>query len=272
MQSSSGQLKELYIAINFTSNDHYTNMLIFIIASATIFQSFNVVDFYFQSKVLSKYVVYANILTLSISTIIKITLLLNEAPLIAFAWVVLFDSFVLAKYGIGFDGLLHSYDCEHILEEEMENAFIDKIRQIILDHLDDEKFGVSQLASEIGWSRSHTFKKVKSVTGISANQFIKETRLQEAVKLILNSNLTASEISYKVGFSSPSYFNKCFSKYYGITPGEYKEKPIQKSFDQQVSPSGVKKFQFALYFFGLIFNKISNIPVNSTATLKPTAI
>ena len=86
----------LAIAINFTSNDHYTNTLIFIIASATIFQSFNVVDIYFQSKVLSKYVVYANIISLFFSSLIKIGLILNEAPLIAFAWVVLFDSFILA--------------------------------------------------------------------------------------------------------------------------------------------------------------------------------
>lgn len=87
----------LAIAINFTSNDGYTNTLIFIIASATIFQSFNVVDFYFQSKVMSKYVVYANIISLLISSIIKVILILNEASLISFAWVVLFDSFVLAS-------------------------------------------------------------------------------------------------------------------------------------------------------------------------------
>lgn len=86
----------LAIAVNFTSNDNYTNTLIFIIASATIFQSFNVVDMYFQSKVLSKYVVYANVISLLMSSIIKIILILNEAPLIAFAWVVLFDSIVLA--------------------------------------------------------------------------------------------------------------------------------------------------------------------------------
>jgi len=91
-----GVLVILSIAVNFTSNDQYTNILVFIIASATIFQSFNVIDFYFQSKVLSKYVVYANIISLFISSIIKIALILNDAPLIAFAWVVLFDSFVLA--------------------------------------------------------------------------------------------------------------------------------------------------------------------------------
>ena len=86
----------LTIAIQFTSNDNSTNYLVFIIASATIFQSFNVVDFYFQSKVLSKYVVYANVISLFITSLIKVTLILNDAPLIAFAWVVLFDSFVLA--------------------------------------------------------------------------------------------------------------------------------------------------------------------------------
>ena len=85
----------LAIAINFTSNDTYTNTLIFIIASATIFQSFNVIDLYFQSKVMSKFVVYANIISLFLSSIVKITLILNKAPLVAFAWVILFDSFVL---------------------------------------------------------------------------------------------------------------------------------------------------------------------------------
>jgi len=93
----------LSVAVNFTSNDSYTNTIVFIVASATIFQSFNVVDMYFQSKVLSKYVVFANIISLIASSLAKITLILSEAPLIAFAWVVLFDSFVLAA------GLVYYY-------------------------------------------------------------------------------------------------------------------------------------------------------------------
>jgi len=86
----------LAIAINFTSNDTYTNILIFIIASATIFQSFNVIDFYFQSKVMSKYVVFANTFSLFVSSLVKILLIINNAPLIAFALVVVFDSIILA--------------------------------------------------------------------------------------------------------------------------------------------------------------------------------
>ena len=86
----------LAITVTFTSNDATTNSIIFIIASATIFQSFNVVDIYFQSRVMSKFVVYTNVISLFLSSLIKIVLILNEAPLMAFAWVVLFDSFILA--------------------------------------------------------------------------------------------------------------------------------------------------------------------------------
>lgn len=91
-----GVLIVLAIAIHFTSNDSYTNTLVFIIASATIFQAFNVIDMYFQAKVMSKFVVYANVISLFISSLIKVVLILYEAPLIAFAWTVLFDSAVLA--------------------------------------------------------------------------------------------------------------------------------------------------------------------------------
>jgi O-antigen/teichoic acid export membrane protein len=87
----------LFFAVSFQSNGDQTNLLIFIIASSTVFQSFNVIDFYFQSKVLSKYVVYSNVFSLLLSSTFKIILILNEAPLISFAYVILFDSIVLAS-------------------------------------------------------------------------------------------------------------------------------------------------------------------------------
>lgn len=86
----------LWIGVQFTSNDSYTNLLIFIIASGTIFQSFNVIDFYYQSTVMSKYVAFANTITLAISSIIKIVLILNHASLLAFALVGIFDTMLLA--------------------------------------------------------------------------------------------------------------------------------------------------------------------------------
>jgi len=86
----------LSIAVSFMSNDNYTNTLFFIIASATLFQTFNIIDFYFQSKVLSRYIVYANTIGLLISSLIKVVLIVNKAPLLSFAWVILFDSVILA--------------------------------------------------------------------------------------------------------------------------------------------------------------------------------
>lgn len=85
----------LAIAVKLSDQDSLTTLLIFIIASATVFQSFNVIDLYFQANVLSKYVVYANIISLLISSMVKIWLVINEAPLLYFAYSILFDSFVL---------------------------------------------------------------------------------------------------------------------------------------------------------------------------------
>jgi len=85
----------LVIAIQFTDNNILENTLIFIVGSASIFQSFNVIDFYFQSKVISRYVVYSNIISLLLSSILKIVFILNNAPLVYFAYIVLFDSIIL---------------------------------------------------------------------------------------------------------------------------------------------------------------------------------
>jgi len=98
----------LAISVFFQSGDYQTNLLIFIIASATVFQSFNVIDFYFQSIVLSKYVVYSNIFSLLLSSLFKIILILNNAPLVTFSYVVLFDSLVLASGYIYFYIRKHS--------------------------------------------------------------------------------------------------------------------------------------------------------------------
>jgi len=85
----------LALAVFFTGNTSFENILIFIVASAVIFQSFNVVDLYFQSKVLSKYVVYANVISLLITSVIKVFLILTNSSLIYFAIVILVDSLVL---------------------------------------------------------------------------------------------------------------------------------------------------------------------------------
>lgn len=105
----------------------------------------------------------------------------------------------------------------------MNTNFIDKVRNSILKNIENETFSVSDLAKELGYSRSQLLRKIKASTGKSVNKFICQIRLEESVKLLQQENLTSSEIAFKVGFSSPSYFNKCFLEHYGVTPLEYRK-------------------------------------------------
>ena len=101
-----------------------------------------------------------------------------------------------------------------------ENDFLRKITEIIDENISNEQFGVSELADRIGMSRSNLLRKVKSSTNLSVSQFINQVRLKKAMEMLKDSSLRVSEISYQVGFSSPSYFIKCFRDHYGYPPGE----------------------------------------------------
>ena len=105
-----------------------------------------------------------------------------------------------------------------------EKAFLENLKEIIGRNCSNEQFGVSELAQEIGMSRSNLLRKVKKMTGLSVAQFIRQIRLIESRKLLLDTEATVSEIAYQVGFSSPSYYIKCFREYYGYPPGEAKDR------------------------------------------------
>lgn len=108
----------------------------------------------------------------------------------------------------------------------MSSNFIDEVRNIVISNLTNENFSVRELASSLNLSSSQTLRKVKAATGKSVNQYIRELRLEQAAKLLKETDFNASEIAYQVGFNSASYFNKTFSKYFGIAPGEYKTRSI----------------------------------------------
>ena len=100
------------------------------------------------------------------------------------------------------------------------NDFLSKVTGIIEENISNERFGVSELAQETGMSRSNLLRKIQKVTKLSVSQFIRQVRLKKAMEILRQSSSTVSEVSYKVGFSSTSYFVKCFHDYYGYPPGE----------------------------------------------------
>ena len=102
----------------------------------------------------------------------------------------------------------------------MENDFLKKLESVLDEHLSEENFGVSELAEAVAMSRSNLLRKIKRLTGLSASQYIRNVRLARAKELLKDGSLNVSEVSYKVGFGSTSYFIKCFRELYGIPPGE----------------------------------------------------
>ncbi len=106
----------------------------------------------------------------------------------------------------------------------MGQEFLKKAVEIVLKNLNNPHFGVTELAQEMGISHSVLLRKLKALTGKSANRLIREIRLQRAMELIQHEGLTASEASHQTGFSSPAYFSNCFHEHFGYTPGEVKKK------------------------------------------------
>ena len=119
----------------------------------------------------------------------------------------------------------------------MDQVLIEKLNKILEVNLDKEDFGVKELAFEAGLSRSQLHRKLQSIKGKSTSKFICEFRLKKAMEMLQNNVATASEIAYRVGFSSPTYFNTCFHDCYGYPPGEAKirnPKDVDHNEDEQV--------------------------------------
>ena len=90
------------------------------------------------------------------------------------------------------------------------DSLIQKLEKIVFANLDNENFGVEELIREAGISEFKIRQKLKSVEGKTINQFILGIRLGKAMELLQQGDLTASEVAFRIGFSSASYFNKCF--------------------------------------------------------------
>lgn len=117
-----------------------------------------------------------------------------------------------------------------------ENDFLAKITQIIEENISNEQFGVSELADAISMSRSNLLRKVKKLSNLSVSQFIRNVRLKHAKEMLEETSFTVSEISYKVGFGSPSYFIKCFGELYGYPPGEAGKKELIEPEEEETPP------------------------------------
>jgi signal transduction histidine kinase/AraC-like DNA-binding protein/CheY-like chemotaxis protein/ABC-type xylose transport system substrate-binding protein len=108
--------------------------------------------------------------------------------------------------------------------KKIDRKFVSEFSSIVESNIANENFGVDDICKEIGISRIQLYRKVKAVLGLNVNDYILSVRMQKAKYLLLNEDLTISEISFKVGFSSQAYFSTVFKSKIGFTPSEFKAK------------------------------------------------
>ncbi len=103
----------------------------------------------------------------------------------------------------------------------IEDAFMNKIRKTLIEHLHEEYYSIHQLCREIGMSRTQLYRKFNSLSDQTVSLYFRALRLQKAKELLLNSELTVSEVAYRTGFKNISHFSKVFKEEFNVCPSKY---------------------------------------------------
>lgn len=103
----------------------------------------------------------------------------------------------------------------------IDKSFMDKFRKIVEDNIMDAELNVDEIGRLLGLSRVQLYRKIKSLTNYAPSDLIRNIRLKAAKQLFIQSEKSISEVAYDTGFTSPSYFTKCFKEYFSESPTEF---------------------------------------------------
>ncbi|MBX2874678.1 MAG: response regulator [Saprospiraceae bacterium] len=109
----------------------------------------------------------------------------------------------------------------------LENVFLEKLQQFILDHIDDTQLSTERICQHLGMSKANIYRKLKALTNLSLSHFIRQIRLQKAQELLLNPQFNISEVAYAVGFADPYYFSRIFSETFKQSPTQFRSSNTQ---------------------------------------------
>lgn len=115
-----------------------------------------------------------------------------------------------------------------LTNSKADEDFMKKINAVIHENLSDEEFSVQQLADAMIVSRSSLYSKIKIITGMGVNDYINRLRIEQAMSLLVNTNLNINEISCEVGFTYPRYFSSTFKSMTGMTPKQFRNEKCNK--------------------------------------------
>lgn len=115
----------------------------------------------------------------------------------------------------------HQTELIDLVHSTKDREFMEKLLSIVNDHLINPEMDIEFLCSEIGMSRTKLYQKIKTITGQSIGEFIRSIRLRKAVEIMTREDVLLTEVMYRVGIQTQSYFSKAFKKEFGKTPSQY---------------------------------------------------
>ena len=102
-----------------------------------------------------------------------------------------------------------------------DEALMERIMKVVNEHLSDSNFNVETMTKEVGISRAQLHRKMKEMTGLSVSEFVRNIRLEQAVRLLKEQKINVTQVAYTVGFSNLAHFSTVFRKQFGVSPSEY---------------------------------------------------
>ncbi|TXH22572.1 MAG: response regulator [Chitinophagaceae bacterium] len=123
---------------------------------------------------------------------------------------------------IGINSIADYQNKEESSTPIIQDEFIEQLISIIKDNIDQPEFGVDILAKKVAMSAPVLYKKLRAITGLTVNEFIKKVKLRTAADLLLEKGMTVQEVAFSVGYNDSKYFSREFKKVYGSNPSEFK--------------------------------------------------
>jgi DNA-binding response OmpR family regulator len=119
-------------------------------------------------------------------------------------------------------------ESRELVRTQKDKEFLERFVELVDENIDNNDFTIDQICREMSIGRTNMYKKIRSLTGQSMGEFIRGLRLKKAAKILITEDVSISEVLYRVGINSNSYFTKSFKSQFGMTPTEFIHQNVGK--------------------------------------------
>jgi len=116
-----------------------------------------------------------------------------------------------------------NFEAKEMTLTSADERFLQKAINLVKENISNSDLNIEEMGTELGMSRVHLYRKLKSLTNQTPSEFVRTIRLKQAAYLLSQNKINISEVAYAVGFSSHQYFTNCFQNFFNMSPTEYSQ-------------------------------------------------